>query len=415
MRRWMDDAASSLRLLGTRRYGALFVLGFASGLPLALTGSTLAWWLSTQGVSLQSIGLFSLVSLPYAIKFLWAPFFDAHGASLRMKRRGLILVSQWALLPAIVLMGFQNPSEQPLMLALLALLVSFFSASQDIAIDGYRIALLPPSEQGVGAAVLQMGYRLGLLMAGAGALALSEWMSWQMVYGVMAACLLPCMVMTICAPTERPLKVKVASKGLVFWLDCLRTLLMKEKMLWFVLFIPLYKLGDAVAGVMTLPFYYALSFSASEVALVSKVVGTGAVIAGTIAGAFMSYHWSLGRALLVAGILQLLSNFAFVWLYGAGHDVTVLFWVVMIENVTGGMGSAVFVAFLSRLCDVSLAASHYALLSSLAMVGRSVLASGSGYVASWVAWDTFFIVSAVAALPALFIVYYLRSIPLLRK
>lgn len=189
----------------------------------------------------------------------------------------------------------------------------------------------------------------------------------------------------------------------------LRVLMRMKSILLILLFIPLYKLGDAVAGVMTLPFYHYLSFTAGEVALVSKLFGTIAVIGGTMAGAFMSYHWSLGRSLMVAGVLQLLSNFAFVWLFYQGHDVDALLWVVMIENVTSGLGAAVFVAFLSRLCNVSMAATHYALLSALAVTGRTVLASSSGFVASHVAWDVFFMLSALAAVPALIILQLVRQ------
>lgn len=396
-----------LRLLGKRRYAVLFILGMGSGLPLALTTSTLSWWLATQGSSLQAIGLFSMVGLPYALKFLWAPLFDKLKIAFFLQgRRGALLLMQIFLFLTILVMGMQNPKESLLLLAMASLAVAFFSASCDIALDGYRIALLSKEEQGLGGAVLQLGYRLGLLVSGAGALFLSEQMAWHQVYGVMALCLIPAMLATLWGEAEQHKKNTPLS--LASWSEPVRALFGHPSFLLLLLFIPLYKLGDAVAGVMLYPFYYEMGFSASELAFVSKLFGTGAVIAGTMAGAVMSYRMPIKKALLFAGILQLLSNFVFVWMALWGHDIIVLFVAVGIENVTGGMGAAVFVAFLSRLCAKEWAGTHYALLSSLAVFGRTALAAGSGFVAQSVSWEVFFMLSALAALPALVLLRFLK-------
>ena len=426
MQAWLA-AASVYR---DRRLLALLFLGFSSGLPLALTFSTLTVWLAESGVQKGTIGLFAALGTPYALKFLWAPLMDRAplpGLSrLLGRRRGWMLGCQLALMLGILALGAQDPVAAPGLTALLALIVAFFSASQDIVIDAYRVEILEERQYAAGAAVLVFGYRVAMLVSGAGALYLAAASDWFAAYGVMAALMLVGMITVLLNPEpevsgtaeiERRqaeaaafrhlgrvvpwLYVNVASPFLEFvssrgWLAAL--------VLGFVIF---YKLGDSLAGVMTMPFLVELGFTKVEIANVNKLFGFAATIAGLALGGWLLGAAGMIRSLWICGILQLASNLMFAVQAEVGHSVAFLALTIGIENLAGGMGTAVFVAYLSSLCNVAYTATQYALLSSLFALPRTLLSAGSGFVAEALAWTDFFIFTAVGAVPGLLILWWL--------
>ena len=408
---WTDGLAVYL----DRRILAILVLGFSSGLPLLLTFSTLSVWLAEQGVSKTEIGLFALVGLPYSYKFLWAPVVDRLPLPWLTRalgrRRGWALATQIALVAAILAMGQGDPAADPWTVALLAVLVAFASASQDIVIDAYRVEILDEEQYGAGAATIVAGYRVGMLVAGAGALFLADSWGWQAAYVLMACLMLPAVAVVLLSP-EPPDPGLVPIRGATrlarvrHWLAGavlapLADFMRRPGWMPILLFILLYKLGDAFLGAMTNPFYIDLGFSKTEIAEVSKLFGLAATFAGLAVGGMMVRRFGLLVSLLVCGVLQAASNMVFIAQVMAGHDVPVLMVTIAVENLTGGMGTAVFVAYLSQLTNVAFTATQYALLSSFMAVGRSVLASPSGAVADQVGWIGFFLTSTAVAIPGL--------------
>jgi MFS transporter, PAT family, beta-lactamase induction signal transducer AmpG len=407
----MISALGALRVYRDRRILAILLMGFASGLPLALTGATLSIWLKQSGITLTAIGLFAQAGLSYNLKFLWAPAMDR----LRLpvltarfgRRRAWALLIQLLLALAILALGASDPAAGLGRIALLAVVVAFLSASQDIVIDAYRVELLAADEQGAGAAATQIGYRIGMLASGAGALYLAQYFSWHAAYAVMAALILASMIVILA--TREP-QVTTAAAGP--WLQTaviapFADFARRRQWLLILIFVVLYKFGDALAGVMAGPFYVELGFALSEIANVAKIFGVGASIAGVFLGGIAVYRWGLMRALLLCGALQMLSNLMYVVQFWAGHDVGMLAITIATENVTGGMASAAFVAYLSSLCSTAFTATQYALLSALAATARTVLASSGGFFADRLGWSTFFAMATAACLPGLALLLYL--------
>ncbi|HXP30257.1 MAG TPA: MFS transporter [Stellaceae bacterium] len=414
MRAWLG----AFRVYGRPRLVAVLLMGFSSGLPLPLTLGTLSYWLAELGVSLTTIGLFTLVGLPYSFKFLWSPIMDRlplPGVTTRLgRRRGWLLLVQALLGVAILALGLSDPRAAPAMTALAAFAVAFLSASQDIVIDAYRIELLLPQEQGAGAAATQWGYRFGLIAASAGALVAAEAHGWHFAYALMALLMSVGMATVWLTPEPRVASPALPRGGLgvLAWFEGavvapFADLLRRESWLLMLLFIVLYKFGDALAGVMSNPLYVALGFSKDEVAAISKVFGVIATLVGIAAGGIVVERLGLYRALLICGVLQMLANLAYAAQVEAGHDVGMLALTIGTENFTGGMGSAAFVAYLSRLCNVAFTATQYALLSSLASVGRTTLAASGGWLAERLDWVPFFGLATIACLPGLALLIWL--------
>ena len=405
---------------GDRRIVAIFFMGFSSGLPLVLTGSTLAVWMAESGVSLTKIGLFFLVGISYSLKFLWSPLMDRGRIPWLTRklgrRRSWALVTQIALMAALVALGHSDPAVNLEKTALLAVLVAFLSASQDIVIDAFRIDLLADDEQGAGAASTQLGYRGGTLLAGAGALYAAAYGGWAFAYAVMAGFMTVGMI-TVLMTREPEDNGRGAREGAeISFSEQLHeavvapfTDFMGRHGEWMVIlvFIMFYKYGDAVAGVMANPFYVAMGFTKIEIADVSKLFGVAATVVGIVVGGAVVYRLGIFRALLLCGILQALSNLMFAYQATVGHDVGFLVATIGVENFTGGMGSAAFVAYLSSLCSRAFSATQYALLSSIMALGRTVMASGGGWAAEELGWVMFFIGSTFAAAPGLLLLLWL--------
>ena len=417
MRRWLDAVA----IYRDPRVVAIFFMGFSSGLPLALTGATLGIWLTESKVSLTAIGFFALVGIAYNLKFLWAPAMDRAPLPWLTRwlgrRRSWALTTQAALIASLLALGHSDPGADPALTALLALVVAFCSASQDIVIDAFRIELLEEHEQGVGAASTQYGYRGGMLVSGAGALYAASYGGWSLAYSAMAACVLVGVAAVIMTPEPRraveaglamgrkAVALQSAFKEAVA--EPFAEFMRRDGWMLILLFVVLYKVGDAIAGVMAGPFYIAMEFTKIEIANVSKIYGLGATLVGVFLGGFFVYRLGVMKALMVCGIAQMLSNLMYAAQAVVGHDVAFLIATIGIENVTGGMGSAAFVAYLSSLCNVAYTATQYALLSSLMAVPRTVLASSGGAFAETMGWVPFFLFTTVAALPGLVLLWWL--------
>ncbi len=397
-----------------RRVIVVLLLGFASGLPLLLSFGTLSAWLREADVERTAIGLFALVGLPYALKPLWAPLMDGVEIPVltRMlgRRRGWMVLSQVMLIVAIIGLATSDPRLAPLLMAGFAVMVAFFSASQDIVIDAYRIETLEDDEQGIGAAAVTYGYRTGMLVAGAGALILADSWTWSHAYLTMAALVLIGTVTVLLSP-EPPRPDQLPHGSAIqqpfgrwtadFVVAPFSEFATRPGWLVILLFIVTFKLGDAFLSIMTNPFYIDLGFTKTEIAEVTKLFGLIALAVGLFIGGLLIKWTGLLNALLISGVLQAASNFMFAYQAVSGNDLTVLTFTIAVENVTGGMGTAAFVAYLSSLTNTAFTATQYALLSAFTAFGRTLLSAPSGYLVDHVGWFDFFIVSVGVAVPGL--------------
>jgi PAT family beta-lactamase induction signal transducer AmpG len=409
-------------------------LGFSSGLPLALSGSTLLVWMREVGVDLGTIGLFALVGTPYTIKFLWAPVVDALEAPLFSRlfgrRRGWLMLSQFLLMAAILVLALSNPQYTPLIaVACAAVLVAVASATQDILIDAFRVESLDASEQAAGMASYVAAYRIGMLISTAGALYIVSGFelmgagkdaAWSLGYAVMAAMVVIGMATTLLATepqrstqaladhaahaAENPLKrVAGAAYG------AFSEFLTRDRAIMVLVFVVLYKFCDAFAGTMTAPFVIDLGFSRTDYANIVKGLGLAATLIGGFAGGFVARAYPLATALWIGAFLQMTSNLVFTWQAYVGLNHWALAVSITAENFTSAIGTVIFVAYLSALCQSPLhTATQYALLTALAAVGRTYLSSGAGFVAEATGWPWFFAFSALAALPSLALLWWLQ-------
>ena len=405
-------------------------LGFSSGLPLALSGSTLLIWMREANVDLTTIGLFALVGTPYTIKFIWAPLVDALHAPLLNRyfgrRRGWLLLSQVALMIAIGLLALTDPSVSPLAVAVAALLVATASATQDIVVDAFRVESLPENEQAAGMASYVAAYRIGMLISTAGALFLVSGIegvgfakpaAWRWGYVIMALCVVIGMITTLLATepassrradaeTSRETPVqRLTQAALGAFMEFL-----SRKDAWAALaFVVLFKLTDAFSGVMTGPFVIDLGFSRNDYAGIVKGVGLGATLLGGFAGGFVARAFPLAPSLWIGGLLQAVANLSFSWLAVVGVNEWALATAITAENFTSAIGTVIFVAYLSALCRNPLhTATQYALLTALAAVGRTYLSATAGYIAKATGWPIFFVICMLVAIPGLTLLLWLQ-------
>ncbi|MCB5363708.1 muropeptide transporter [Pusillimonas sp. CC-YST705] len=389
----------------------LLLLGFASGLPLALTGGTLQAWATVAGVSLQEIGFLTLVGTAYTLKFLWAPLVDRYAFPLLGRRRGWILISQLLLAVLIACMGMLDPGNQLMWLALLAVLVAFWSATQDIAFDAYSTDVLRDEERAAGAALKVMGYRLAMIVSGGLALVMAgSWLGWQNTYMLMGGLMALCALATWLAP--EPEHVARAPRTLALAVvEPLREFFSRPGAWALLLLIVLYKLGDAFAGALSTTFLLrGVGFSAEEVGMVNKVFGLAATILGALAGGAFMARIGLYRSLMLFGLLQAVSNFGYWVLAVTPQNLLSMGAVVALENICGGLGTAAFVALLMALCKQQFSATQFALLSALSAVGRTYLAGPlTPPLVQSIGWPGFFVLTVFIALPGLALLWWMRS------
>jgi MFS transporter, PAT family, beta-lactamase induction signal transducer AmpG len=382
-----------------RRMAVALVMGFSCGLPLLLTLSVLQAWMKESGVNLTTIGLMSLVGLPYTLKFIWAPLFDRFTLPFLGRRRGWMLISQVSLMAALTGLGFSDPVARPEILALAALAVAFFSASQDIVVDAYRREDLSDRELGLGSSLYINGYRIGMLLASGGGLILADHLPFSMVYLIMALCLLPGAITTVLTPEPLVDAFPMTLKAAV--VDPLVEYFNRSGAWWILAFILLYKIGDTMAAAMTTPFYLDIGFSKSEIGAVVKLFGFWATIGGSILGGLAMLRMGIYHSLWVFGILQAASTAGFTLLALIGPSLTALSAVIAFENLSGGMGTAAYAAYMASITDKRFTATQYALLTSLMGIPRVLAAAPTGYLATQMGWPAFFLFCTLVALPGL--------------
>ncbi|NGR08355.1 muropeptide transporter [bacterium SGD-2] len=406
----MTTASTSKRVYTSPRVLPLLVLGFASGLPLALTGGTLQAWATLDGVSLQSIGFLTLIGSAYTLKFLWAPLVDRYSFPFLGRRRSWILLTQLALAACIAAMGLYSPGTSMLPLAALAVLVAFLSATQDIAFDAYSTDVLRSEERAAGAAIKVLGYRLAMIVSGGLALVLADqWLGWHNTYFLMGAFMAVCALATLMAP--EPEVVAAAPRSLaVAVVEPLGEFFRRRGALTLLLLIVLYKLGDAFAGALSTTFLLrGAGFTGTEVGAVNKVFGLAATIFGALAGGTLMARMGLYRSLMMFGLLQAVSNFGYWLLAVTPPHLYSMAAVVVLENLCGGLGTAAFVALLMALCKQEFSATQFALLSALSAVGRTYLAGPlTPPLVEWLGWPGFFVVTVFIALPGLWLLHLRR-------
>jgi PAT family beta-lactamase induction signal transducer AmpG len=377
------------------------LMGFGSGLPLLLTGSVLQAWLKDGGVDLARIGLFALVGLPYTLKFLWSPVFDRFAILGLGRRRGWLLATQAALAASLVALSASGPTPHDLTaVSIAALLVAFFSASQDIVVDAYRRESLSDLELGLGSAMYVNGYRIGMLAAGGGGLILADSLSFEQTYLLLALVMAACIAVTLSVsePALAPGKPRTLHEAVVLpFRDYF-----SRRGAWLALaFIVLYKLGDTMASAMTTPFYLELGYSKTEIGAIVKLFGFWATLAGATLGGIWILRIGLHRALWVFGIGQLVSTLGFCVLVMFAPSAVALAAVIAFENLTGGLGTAALVGFMGALTDRRFTATQYALLSSLMGVPRVLASAPTGWLAEQLGWVAFFVLCALIAIPGL--------------
>jgi len=398
----------------------IMLLGFASGLPLLLTLSTLSVWLVEIGITKTTIGFFALVGLPYSFKFLWAPFMDnlkiPFFTNYLGRRRSWILLTQIFLILSLIFLGYSNPSVDPKLTALAALLVAFFSASQDIVIDAFRVESLEKKFYGAGAAMIVFGYRIGMLSAGAGALYLASFYEWSIVYILMSLQILigTFAILVSREPEQGSLIDIEKKKNILQWfnnsvINPFRDFMKRGNWVIILLFVVLYKFGDALVSVVANPFYIEMGFSKIEIANVSKIFGLAATLAGAFIGGIIVTQSGIFKSLLLCGILQMLSNLFYAIQAYIGYNIGFLIVTIGFMDLASGMGTAAFIAYLSSLCNVRYTATQYALLSALASFGRTFLSSPGGYLVDTINWIPFFIFTSIAAIPGIYLLIILKK------
>lgn len=425
---WTVRFARAWGVYTEARLLVVLVLGFSAGVPLALTHSTLSLWMADAGVEIETIGLFALVGIPYVLKFLWAPAVDALPFPVLTRvfgrRRGWLLGCQLLLAIAIVTMGLVDPALAPVALALAALAVAFVSATQDIVIDAFRVESLDEDQYAAGMANYVAAYRIALLVSGAGTVEIVSALEgagfasvWSIGYAVMAVLILFCTIAVLRAKEPAENKAVIERQRAMSVAERFEDAVIRPfaefatKQQWFALlcFVLLFKLGDALAGTLMGPFALGIGFEKETYARVANGIGFPAVLIGGFLGGAMMKLWSMTKSLWAAGLLQLASNLAFVVVALAGPNVPVLAAAVAIEQVTGGLGTVVFVAFISYLCQArDVTATQFALLTALAATGRTFFSASAGYIVAATGWAAFFAFTALAALPGLLFLLWLQ-------
>jgi len=410
--------SSPLRIFGQPKMAILLFFGFSSGLPFYLTSKTLQAWMTTAKVDLATIGFFSLVTLPYSLKFVWAPVMDRYIPPFLGRRRGWVLITQLLLLVAIAAMSLHDPRQGLRMLAINAIAIAFFSASQDISLDAYRTDVLQDREMGAGAAVFVMGYRVALLVTGGLALYLADSISWPTVYLLLASLMLIGIIATFLAPepalTQPPPRTIAEAVILPF-----REFFQRAgvgRALLVLLFIVFYKYSDSLAGSMTTPFLLKTGFSQKEVGAVFGGAGLIATIVGTLAGGAAIGKWGINRSLWVFVVFQGLSNLTYYALALSSESHAFMTTAVVVENFGLGLVTAAMTAFLMSMCDKRFTATQFALLSSLMAASRDLLVAPAGKIAESLGWPSFFLITVSMAIPPLlllpFIAPWSRDVPL---
>ncbi len=399
--------------LNIRRLAIIFLLGFSSGLPLALSGSTLQAWFTTAGISIVAIGALSLVGQPYVYKFIWAPLLDRYIPPLLGRRRGWLILTQTLLLLTIAIMAFGNPKTNPYLLAGMGLLIAFFSATQDIAIDAYRTDIAAPEERGLAAALTTGGYRVAMMVSGGIALILADKLGWREAYLIMAAFMLIGLIASWFSEEPKFLSttLKTPANLLIAIKAPFHEFLMRKAAWGILLFILLYKIGDALSISLLTPFLIrGLGFSLTTVGAVLKGIGLLATMLGVFLAGMLMTRTSLYRALFIFGICQIMAIISLLILALVGKNDTVLIVSMALDFICNGMGTTALVAFLMSICDHRYTATQFALLSAFSAIGRVFVGPVAGIMAKYIGWPSFFVWAIIISIPGLILLKQLKPV-----
>lgn len=382
-------------------------LGFASGLPFPLVSGTLQAWLASENIDIKTIGILTVITFPYSFKFLWSALFDRYSISKLGRRKGWILTCQLLILIGIFLMVITTPKYLSIFSAL-AILVAFFSASQDISIDAYRTEILKPKDRGLGASLAVTAYRIALIIAGGLCLLLADYLGWQTALLAVSSMLVLGIFSTLWAGEPEGIKKPTTLRE--SFIEPFKDLLKRKKSLILILSIIFYKLGDAYAGSLITAFFIrGVGFSLTEVGTVNKIGGLISSILGALLGGVLLTKMTLYRALILFGFFQAISNLMFMALAIIGKNFAFFVSTIIIENFTGGMGTTAFLALLMGICNRGFAATQYALLSSLASLGRVIISPTSGFVVDHIGWAAFYFATFIVAIPGLIFIFMLKK------
>jgi len=395
-----------------RRQLTILLLGFASGLPLALTSTTLQAWLTISGVDIVTIGIFGLVGLPYIYKFLWSPLMDRYIPPLLGRRRGWILLTQLVLILTMAGLALFSPQTHMFYIGVLALVIAFFSASQDVAIDAYRTDLLPAQERGLGAAMGVGGYRIGMLVSGGLALIMADYIGWRSTYLLISSLMLLGIIASLWGP-EPIFKAAPPQSLQAAIIKPFAEFYRRKNAIMMILFILLYKLGDAftaTSGSVTTTFFLReLAFSLTTVGTLTKTLGIFATILGVFLAGVLMIRLRLYIALMAFGILQGVTNLLYILLAIAGKNYSLMASVIFLDNLCAGMGTAALVALLMSLCDHRYTATQFALLLAIAALPRVVASPVAGIMVFYMGWVQFFWWSFIVAIPALILLWTMKD------
>lgn len=403
-------------LLTHKKKWLILLLGFSCGLPLPLTLSTFSAFLHDYAFTLHSIGLLTLTQAPYILKPLWSPFLDHIKPPLFSgfgKRRGWLIIVQFFLFFSILLLGQFNPQNSLALISLIALSMSFFSASQDIIVDALRVESFKDDEQGVGVAYYTFGYRVAMFVATAGALYTAHVKGWEIAFFTLAILSLIGMLAAFIIDEPHHKTAKERTNILEWFrhafIDPFEEFTNRRNWFLVLVFVLFYKLSDAYLGPMSTPFFLKMGFSKLEIAKIVKTYGLAATLLGTFLGGYLVRFFSIYVLLFWGAVIASVSNLAYILQFDAGYDIKVLMLVIGLENLASGISSAIFVAYLGIICNKEFTATQFALLTSLSAVSRTTLAATSGIVAETVGWVDFFIFSAILCLPALVLIKWINK------
>ncbi len=387
----------------------VFFLGFSSGLPFLLTSGTLKIWLTRENVDISTIGYFSWVGLSYSLKFLWAPLLDRFSFFGLGRRRSWMFFSQICLMIGITVLGTLDPKVSLQSMAIVSILIAFFSATQDIAIDAFRREYLSEIEIGMGSSITQYGGRFAMLLSGGLGVGLvgsgAVNLSWNQLYTILAACMSIGMVVTYFAPEPKVNAAEQPSTMRAAVLDPLKEFLSRDKALIILLFVMLFKFGDAMSGAMLTPFYVQMGYTNEDIGLIAKSFGLASALVGLFIGGIVIYSIGVLRSLWIFGVLQALSTAGFAIITWTGPEKWALAATVFFEDISSGMGSAAFVTYLATTTNKKYTATQYAILSSIATLGRNFFSGFSGDLVKALGWAPFFITCGLFAVPGMIMLF----------
>jgi PAT family beta-lactamase induction signal transducer AmpG len=390
-----------------RKMIAVFVASVCSGMPIVLISGTLQAWLTTLKIDLTTLGIFAFISLPYSIKFAWAPILDRPLFLALEKRKSWMFLTQAAVILSITAMAYSNPSISPIIFTCFALLVAFWGANLDSAVDAYKTSVFDKKEIATGATVSYLAYRLGVIFASSSSLTLADQYSWKTSYLFIAAILAVGALNSWFAPKPKQISCPPnweAKTSKVSFRDAIKEVLTRKGVVGIILFILTYKMNEAFVSAMSTPFILHLGFSQTELATAIGTVSLAGIIASALFGGFLLNKWGTQKSLWIFSLLQALSELSFLYLIHVGHSFLTLSTILGFETFFSSMGYMAFTSFLMSFCHPRYTATQYATVMSLLAITRISLGMASGFLATLLGWNTYFLLSFLFVIPSLLLI-----------